>query len=317
MNVAAMPTGDVVRHRDSDLRIDHRVSEIERVSGQSLPCIDANLVSEKIFGDTVYANVIMLGFAWQSGLVPVSERALMQAIELNGVAIENNYKAFAVGRIASDSPNAFDSLLENRETETLQQVIDRRTQFLTDYQNSRYAKKYRKSLDLLTSHNDESLNEAAAKSLFKLMAYKDEYEVARLHGLFKQKLENDFEDGFSVKYHMAPPLLATKKDARGRPAKKAFGQWMETSFSTLQKMKGLRGTPADVFGYNKERRMERGLIKWFNGLISHCAADYSVSNREQWLQIMQAPMDIRGYGPVKDASVRQVRSKVEQLLSSV
>ena len=116
MNVAAMPTGDVVRHRDSDLRIDHRVSEIQRVSGQPLPCIDANLVSEKIFGDTVYANVIMLGFAWQSGLVPVSERALLQAIELNGIAIENNNKAFTVGRIASDSPNAFDSFLEKQET---------------------------------------------------------------------------------------------------------------------------------------------------------------------------------------------------------
>jgi len=317
MNVAAMPTGDVVRHRDSDLRIDHRVSEIERVSGQPLPCIDANLVSEKIFGDTVYANVIMLGFAWQSGLVPVSERALLQAIELNGVAIENNNKAFTVGRIASDSPNAFDSLLEKQETETPQQVIDRCTQFLTDYQNSRYANKYRKSLDSLTRHNDESLNETAARSLFKLMAYKDEYEVARLHGLFKQKLSNDFEDGYSVKYHMAPPLLAAKKDARGRPAKKAFGQWMETPFSTLQKMKGLRGTPADVFGYNRERRMERELIKWFNGLISQCAASYSATNREQWLQIMQAPMDIRGYGPVKDASVTQVRGRVDELLSAV
>jgi len=114
MNVAAMPTGDVVRHRDSDLRIDHRVSEIERVSGQTVPCIDANLVSEKIFGDTVYANVIMLGFAWQSGLIPVSERALLQAIELNGVAIENNYKAFSVGRIASDSPNAHSFLLNTK-----------------------------------------------------------------------------------------------------------------------------------------------------------------------------------------------------------
>ena len=316
MNVAAMPTGDIVRHRDSDLRIDHRVSEIERVSGQTVPCIDANLVSEKIFGDTVYANVIMLGFAWQSGLIPVSERALLQAIELNGVAIENNYKAFSVGRIASDSPNAFDSLLDKRDAETPQQVIERCTQFLTEYQNSRYANKYRKSLDLLAKHNDESLNGTAAKSLFKLMAYKDEYEVARLHGLFKEKLENDFEDGFSVKYHMAPPFLATKKDARGRPAKKAFGQWMETSFSTLKKMKILRGTPADVFGYNKERRMERELIKWFNGLISQCAASYSASNKGQWLQIMQAPMDIRGYGPVKDASVRQVRSRVEQLLPS-
>ena len=314
MNVAAMPTGDVVRHRDSDLKIDYRVSEIERVSGQTLPCIDANLVSERIFGDTVYANVIMLGFAWQSGLIPVSERALMQAIELNGVAIENNYKAFSIGRIAVDSPTAFDQLLDKQKTETTQQVIERCTQFLTEYQSTRYAAKYRKSLEQLARHNDSSLNEAAARSLFKLMAYKDEYEVARLHGLFKQKLSDDFEDGYTVSYHMAPPLLARKKDARGRPAKKSFGQWMETSFSALEKMKALRGTPADVFGYTHERRMERKLIKWFNGLISQCAAGYSVDNREQWLQIMKSPMDIRGYGSVKEASVRQVRSSVENLL---
>ena len=316
MNVAEMPTGDVVRHRDSDLRIDYRVSEIERVSGQTLPCIDANLVSEKIFGDTVYANVIMLGFAWQSGLVPVSERALLQAIELNGVAVENNNKAFSIGRIAVESPDAFDQLLDKQETETTEQVIERRTEFLTDYQNARYAKKYRKSLDSLAKHNDASLSETAAKSLFKLMAYKDEYEVARLHGLFKQKLANDFEAGYTVKYHMAPPLLASKKDARGRPAKKAFGPWMETSFTALQKMKALRGTPADVFGYHKERRMERELIKWFNGLITQCADSYSDGNREQWLKILQAPMDIRGYGPVKEKSVKEVRSTVDKLLPS-
>jgi len=188
-------------------------------------------------------------------------------------------------------------LLDKQETETPQQVIDRCTQFLTDYQSARYAARYRKSLDSLNKHNDETLTEAAARSLFKLMAYKDEYEVARLHGLFKEKLANDFEDGYTV-----------------RPKKKAFGQWMETSFSTLEKMKALRGTPADVFGYNKERRMERELIKWFNGLISQCAAGYSADNKEQWLQIMKSPMDIRGYGPVKDLSVKQVRSSVEKLL---
>ena len=314
MNVAAMPTGDVVRHRDSDLRIDHRVSEIERVSGQTLPCIDANLISAKIFGDTVYANVIMLGFAWQNGLIPVSERALMQAIELNGVAIENNYKAFSIGRIASVAPGDFDKLLDKPASETYEQLIDRCTQFLTDYQNAAYSNKYRKSLEQLTAHNDASLNEAAARSLFKLMAYKDEYEVARLHGLFKEKLANDFEDGYSVKYHLAPPVLATKKDARGRPAKKAFGSWMDTSFSALQKMKALRGTPADIFGYTSERRMERELIKWFNGLIKQCADDYSAGNKEMWLQILQAPMDIRGYGPVKEESVTRVRSTVDKLL---
>lgn len=316
MNVASMPTGDVVRNRDSDLKIDYRVSEIERVTGQTLPCIDSNRISEKIFGDTVYANVIMLGFAWQSALVPVTERALLQAIELNGVAVENNYKAFSVGRIAAVSPDAFDTLLDKPESETLQQLIEGRADFLTDYQNSRYANKYRKSIELVARLNDESLTEAAARSLFKLMAYKDEYEVARLHKMFQEKLDQDFEDGYSVKYHMAPPLLSQKKDARGRPAKKEFGQWMQTSFAVLQKMKPLRGTPVDVFGYNKERRMERDLIKWFNGLIAQCSENYSENNRDKWLQIMQAPMDIRGYGPVKELSVTKVQAAVSALASA-
>lgn len=316
MNVASMPTGDVVRNRDSDLRIDYRVSEIERVTGNTLPCIDANRISEKVFGDTVYANVIMLGFAWQSALVPISERALLQAIELNGVAVENNYKAFSVGRIAATTPEAFERLLDKPETESLQQMIESRAKFLTDYQNSRYANKYRRSIELIAKYNDEPLTEAAARSLFKLMAYKDEYEVARLHNLFQEKLDQDFEEGYTVKYHMAPPLLSRKKDARGRPAKKEFGQWMQTSFTALQKMKPLRGTPVDVFGYNKERRTERDLIKWFNELIAQCSENYSENNRDKWLQIMKAPMDIRGYGPVKELSVTRVQSVVNGLVSA-
>ncbi len=317
MNIASMPTGDVVRHRDSDLKIDYRVTEIERVTGQAnLPCINANQLSEKIFGDTVFANVIMLGFAWQHGLVPLSEQALMQAIKLNAVAVDKNYEAFTVGRVAATSPTAFDQLLETPPVESLAELIDNRAEFLTDYQNQRYADKYRNAIQQLADHCDESITTAAAKSLFKLMAYKDEYEVARLHRQYQSSLKEQFEDGYQIKYHMAPPLLSTKRDARGRPVKKSFGQWMNKPFGALQKMKSLRGTPADIFGYTAERRMERELIVWFKSLIEQCSKSCNSENHDTWLKIMQAPMDIRGYGPVKEDAAEKVRTNVSKMLDA-
>ena len=149
------------------------------------------------------------------------------------------------------------------------------------------------------------------------MAYKDEYEVARLHRNFKQVLTEQYEEGFTVNYHMAPPLVSRKLDARGRPIKKQFGQRMDTSFGVLQKMKFLRGTPADIFGYSGERRMERRLIVWFQELLNQCGANTNPANRDTWLEILQSPMDIRGYGPVKEEAVSKVRLRVENLLQTI
>ncbi|GAH67813.1 unnamed protein product, partial [marine sediment metagenome] len=267
---AEMPTGDVVRFRDADLASPARLRAIRQVVGNdNLDTLDANALAERLLGDGVYANIIMLGFAWQRGLVPVSLSALLRAIELNGVAVERNKQAFAWGRIVAADPDFVPKVDEAPKAETLDQIIARRADFLTAYQDEAYAARYRalvaKVRDAEAALNSEALTESVARSLFKLMAYKDEYEVARLHmqGGFLDELKREFEDGFSVQYHLAPPFLPSGQDARGRPRKRAFGQWIQTPLAALARLKVLRGTRFDPFGYTAERRAERELIAWY------------------------------------------------------
>lgn len=325
LNTAAMPTGDIVRHRDASLQVDSRIASIKRsIGSDELPCIDANELSTRLFGDTVFANVILLGFAWQHGHVPVSYQALVQAFVLNAVAVDKNKQAFEAGRVAAAVPGEFDKPLgDSAGAESVEDLIKYRTEFLTAYQSLRYAEKYRKVLEKfnlsINVENNEAINIAAARSLFKLMAYKDEYEVARLHtdGTFLQSVENQFEDGFTVSYHMAPPLLSLGTDARGRPRKREFGQWINGPLRMLAAMKMLRGTPADVFSYTAERRMERRLIPWFTDLMQQCERSINAENQQDWINIMKAPMDIRGYGAVKQQAVDQVKEQVGSVLAKL
>jgi indolepyruvate ferredoxin oxidoreductase len=283
--------------------------------------INANALAETLLGDTVYANVMMLGFAWQQGLVPVSFEALSRAIELNGVTVERNRQAFAWGRLLSADPDVVHQVAGDKpdEVETLDQVIARRVAFLTSYQNAGYAARFeamvarvRKAEGALGS---ETLTDAVARSLFKLMAYKDEYEVARLHMEtgFLDELKQQFEGDFTVHYHLAPPLLPSQRDARGRPRKRSFGPWIQTPMSVLARLKVLRGTPFDIFGYTAERRTERALIGWYEAQIERILSQIDRQNFADLLTIAKAPMDIRGYGPVKEAAIHQVRSQVEDL----
>lgn len=321
LNTASMPTGDIVRHRDASLAISTRVHTIAHATGAAnLPCIDANALSTTLFGDTVFANVIMLGYAWQHGLVPVSLSALNQAIVLNAVATEKNALALQAGRIFASNPHALDQLSEPKpdSVETIDQLLDDRCDFLTSYQSHRYAARYRKTIQTfhsaLPSSDRDSLAIAAAKSLFKLMTYKDEYEVARLHTAagFSKTLDDQFEAGYSVTYHLAPPLLPVSKDARGRPRKTEFGHWLGGPLSGLAKLKSLRGTPLDVFGYTAERRMERKLIPWFEQLLDLCARHAQESNSTDWESALKAPTGIRGYGAVKEQSVAAVKKEIEE-----
>jgi indolepyruvate ferredoxin oxidoreductase len=326
MNTAEMPTGDVVRFRDADLASRTRLRAIERVIGAgNMATVNANALAETLLGDTVFANVMMLGFAWQQGLVPVSFEALSRAIELNGVAVERNRQAFAWGRLLSADPATVHEIANDKpeEPETLDQVIARRAAFLTAYQDALYAGRYemmvsrvRKAENALGS---EALTDAVARSLFKLMAYKDEYEVARLHMEtgFLDKLQREFDGDFTVKYHLAPPLLASKRDARGRPKKRAFGQWIQTPMRVLARMKIVRGTPFDIFGYTAERRTERALIGWYERQVERILASLDAQRSADLLAIAKAPMDIRGYGPVKEEAIHKVQAEVERLWSRV
>ncbi|WP_048648836.1 indolepyruvate ferredoxin oxidoreductase family protein [Nitratireductor soli] len=324
VNLAQMPTGDIVRKRDASLRVDARLAAIEGVTGaENLAAMDANRLAEKLMGDTVFANVMMLGFAWQMGLVPVSLNALAQAIELNGVAVEKNHRAFLIGRLAAAKPEAMAELIGPKPVadQTLDQIVSRREAFLTDYQDAAYAARYRRLVDRVRAAEvplgTDAVSAAVAKSLFKLMAYKDEYEVARLHMEtgFTERLAQEFEDGYRIVHHLAPPFLAAAKDARGRPLKRAFGPWVRLPFRLLSRCKRLRGTPFDPFGYTAERRMEQGLIGWYEAQVETALQRLDAGNAAMLAEALALPMQIRGYGPVKEEAAARAIKQVDALLA--
>ena len=319
LNRAEMPTGDLVLNRDADLRIDVREAAIAEVVGaENLRAFDANAVAERLMGDAVFANVMMLGFAWQMGLVPVSEMALHQAIVLNGVAPDKNRAAFAYGRVMAADPKKLALPEPKPIDEGYDALLARRMAFLTEYQDLGYAARYKATLDRFATKTQLTLEMqiAAAKSLFKLMAYKDEYEVARLHLQtgFADQIADQFEGDYKIKYHLAPPLWPTGHDTRGRPRKTTFGPWMGRAFGMLARMKRLRGTWADVFAFGADRKMEVALIGWFEDVLNVVATS-QLADAEK-LAVLSAPMEIRGYGPVKEKAVQKVRAEVGKRLSA-
>jgi indolepyruvate ferredoxin oxidoreductase len=319
VNTADMPTGDIVQRRDADLALPARLRAISAVVGAGhIRDVNANELAERLCGDAVYANMIMLGIAWQEGLVPVSLPALLRAIELNNVEVERNKAALAIGRIASAAPQELQPAAVAPEAQSLDQMIERRAGFLAEYQNQAWAGRYRATLSRVRAA-DAGLAAMVARSLFKLMAYKDEYEVARLHMStgFLEKLKADFGGDFRVAYHLAPPLLARRKDAQGRPRKMRFGQAIQPMFRILARLKFLRGTAFDPFGHTAERRMERELIGWYEDLVTTLVAELPRHGIEALLPIAAAPLDIRGYGPVKDKAAHEVRQRVTRQLAAL
>ncbi|MCC0074304.1 MAG: indolepyruvate ferredoxin oxidoreductase family protein [Rhodobacter sp.] len=311
VNLAEMPTGDIVLDRDASLRVPDRVAALSGAVGQ-LGTLDAGRLAEGLLGDTVFANMMMLGFAWQSGLVPVGLDALHRAIDLNAVAVAANRRAFALGRLAAADPAVFAE--KPAPVESADALVERRAAALTAYQNAALATRFRNALTPVLG--DADLTRAAANSLFKLMAYKDEYEVARLHRdpAFAARIARDFGPDARLTYHLAPPLLPGR-DGRGRPRKRRFPGWaMGPAFALLSRMKGLRGTVLDPFGHTAERRMERDLIPWFEGVIGQAATLARSDRRNDALRVLQAPMGMRGFGPVKRAAVERVQVEVAALL---
>jgi indolepyruvate ferredoxin oxidoreductase len=300
------------------------VAAIADVIGRpNLSLLNANRLAETLLGDGVFANMIMLGAGWQQGLVPVSLSALERAIELNGVAVGLNKAAFAIGRLAGTDPDFGKAHADPSapEDESLDAVIKRREAFLTSYQNAAWSMRYRALVDRVRTaeaqFGSEILTDSVARSLFKLMSYKDEYEVARLHMEtgFLAELNEQFEGDFKVNYHLAPPILTRDTDARGRPRKRQFGQWIQPAFRLLAKFKHLRGTPFDMFGYSRERRMERDLIVWYEGIVAALLERLGRDDLQTLVAIAKAPMDIRGYGPVKEAAVGAVKARVTEKLA--
>ncbi len=322
LNTASMPTGDLVLRRDADLRIDERLRTIaDAIGPDALWGVDANRLADQLMGDTVFANVILMGAAWQKGLVPVSEAALIQAIRLNGVAVEANLQAFALGRALAIRADEVKDLMpsETRAPETFLEIVEDRVQRLTRYQDADYGARYRATLDRFAAGvADEDLRGLAARSLFKLMAYKDEYEVARLHMEtgFLDGLRDQFDGDLRVSYHMAPPILNWRKDARGRPVKRKFGPWMQGAMRWLAKGRRFRGTALDPFGWMAERREMRAMIGWYEDGLARIAAEYSAEHRQEAQAFLAAPLEMRGYGPVWQKAVEKEKPKADAALAS-
>ena len=297
--------------------------------------IDAGKIATALMGDNIATNMFMLGYAWQKGWVPLTEAALMKAIELNAVSVDFNKQSFVWGRTAAHDLAAVEKIakindapaqvIEFKRTPTLDDVITRRVSFLTAYQNAGYAKQYRDFVEQIRAREASvvgaakplRLTEAVGKYLFKLMAYKDEYEVARLHTdpAFAAKIAGLFEGDYKIKFHLAPPLLA-KKDAKGHLIKQEFGPWMMSAFKVLAKFKGLRGSALDVFGYTAERKSERALIISYRQTVSALLSKLTAANLPTAIAIASIPEDIRGYGHVKERHLIAAKLKEASLLEA-
>jgi len=271
-----------------------------------------------------------LGYAYQKGLLPVSGESLLQAIELNGVAVQMNKQAFTWGRHAALDLDAVRATAfpkgvpDEVPPKSLDEIIAWRAQYLIDYQNNSYAQRYETLVNKVRRVEREAaqgltgLAEAVAKSYFKLLAYKDEYEVARLYSApaFTEGLQQAFEGDYTIEFHLAPPLLASIDPNSGEPRKRAYGPWMMTAFKYLAAFKGLRGTWFDVFGHTAERRMERELIGEYEATLDTLLASLTPTNHAAALELASLPEKIRGFGHVKRASVDVAREKKAQLLQA-
>lgn len=315
------PTADFVTSRD--IRFDSGAMA-RRIKGatRTFDACPAQHLAESQFGDAIFANMIMVGFAWQRGVIPLSSRAVYRAIKLNGVDYEANLAAFELGRRVAHDPASMgprDADVPTPETMPLDELIARRAADLTAYQDEAYAKRYLAKIEKVAAAEaanggGEALTRAAAVNLYKLMTYKDEYEVARLYtdGRFKAELAGTFKGG-KTKVWLAPPILAPK-DKDGRPRKMAFGGWMlDVAFPLMAKMKGLRGGPLDVFGATEERRMERGLIADYELTLDRLAGGLTPERLPLAARLAAVPQGIRGYGHVKDASVVMAKADAAAL----
>jgi indolepyruvate ferredoxin oxidoreductase len=269
---------------------------------------------------------MMLGFAWQKGWIPLSRESLMRAIELNGVTVDRNKAAFEWGRRAAHDWTSVEKLLapaqviEFKKRETLEELVARRASFLADYQNEAYADDYRSFVEKVRLAElplgKTALTESVARFLFKLMAYKDEYEVARLHTEtgFREKVAAQFEGDFRIHYHLAPPLLARRND-KGELVKRRFGPATVLAFRLLARLKGLRGTALDVFGHTEERKTERALIREYRESIETILAQLHAGNHALAVEIARIPDRIRGFGHVKARHLAEARGEWRQLMA--
>lgn len=333
-NEHKIATAAFVKDPDVNLHESALMEKMQFAAGaENVVTCNGNALAQQLLGDTIVTNILLMGFAWQCGLIPVSLKALERAIELNGVAVDANKMAFGAGRLAAVDQEALQSLLgtqastviANPTENSLADLIEHRAAFLTSYQNTALADDYCRFVSRVQTRETEVfgaeapllLTRAVARYYAKLLAYKDEYEVARLYtdGEFVRQLNLQFEGDFKLKFHMSPPFIAHPQGEGKAPKNIVFGSWMSMALKILAKGKFLRGTPFDVFGYTAERKHERKLIKHYAALIGELLPKLNHDNLDVMVAIAEIPEKIRGYGHNKLASIMVAEQREKVLLS--
>jgi len=327
LNTHGTPTAAFVRNPDWQFPGGNCETAVAGAVGiDMLGAFDAEQAAVQLIGDSIYTNPLLLGYAWQKGRVPLGHAALMRAFELNGVQVDNNKAAFEWGRRCAHDLASVQALfkaaavIEFVKKPSLDEMVARRVEFLTGYQDAAYAAQYKAFVEKVRAAEaplkSTKLSEAVARYLFKLMAYKDEYEVARLHTdpAFAQKIAGMFEGDFKLVHHLAPPMLAKHND-RGELVKQPYGPWVRSAFGVLAKLKGLRGTAFDVFGRTEERKTERALIGEYRACIEELPGTLNAGNLALAAEIARLPEEIRGFGHVKERHLKAARPKWAALMA--
>jgi len=320
LNSNSTPTAAFVKNGNWQNPAEQCVAEITaQVGTDGIGAFDADMLAKQLMGDTIYVNPMILGYAWQKGWIPLHRESLVRAIELNDVQIKNNIAAFEWGRHAAHHMPALMAqmqpaqVIQFKKRDKLEDLIADRMARLTDYQDATYAQLYQSILARVQATEaplgKTLLSDTVARQLFRLMAYKDEYEVARLHTQtgFMERIQNSFEGDFKVNYHLAPPLWA-KHNSQGELVKRKFGPIMLTGFKVLARLKGLRGTKLDYFGKTEERQTERALIREYMAHIDGVLENLTAESHAHAVNVARVPENIKGFGHVKERNIRAARS---------
>lgn len=328
VNADEAPTAEFVSNRDARVPT-RRIIDALHTQAQSLVEIRASTLARELFGDAIAANLMLLGFAWQRGLLPVTRQAMEDAIRANGAAVEMNLRAFAWGRLAAVDLGKVERLAgvtSAKPTEqTIDELIESRAQDLIHYQGRPYARRYEQLVKKVQyaaarfGHDGEALVRAVAENAYKLMAYKDEYEVARLYSEpeFRAALETQFSRHKKLSIWLAPPLLSRTDKSTGRPVKRRFGAWIFPVLRVIASLKVLRGTRLDPFGYTLERRTERALVADYYESIDRIVTTLDGSTMPTALALARLPNEIRGFGPVKMQAIEQAAIRRGQLIGEL
>lgn len=333
LNTESAVVSEFTRDGDVDFATPSMIETIRNLVGEErVECLPASDWVTRLLGDSIGTNLFMVGYAYQRGLIPMSAEAIERAIAINGVAIEFNVKAFRLGRLtARDRATVEEAAASVRDagparevmSRNLDEVIERRETFLTDYQDAAYAARYRALVERARQVEAErtpgrcGVAEAVARGYYKLLAYKDEYEVARLYTAtgFLERLNASFTRGSRLRFHLAPPLLSRRDPRTGRYEKRVFGPWIIVMFRLLSALRRLRGGPFDVFGYGSERRLERTLIREYEAMVTEVLAELDQENHECAVQLLALPRIVRGFGIVKERNVERYRAEGSELLA--